>query len=101
MARRTKTERSAIAGESHAAKLLLDSLDGDVDADAEEAWSVEIERRLAKIKAGETKLLPMDEAVARLHRAARGRAGEAVSMRFVAEIEASTFALKTDPNLRY
>jgi len=58
---------------AHAAKLLLDSLDGDVDPDAEDAWSVEIERRLAKIEAGEAKLVPMDEAVARLHRAARGR----------------------------
>ena len=58
---------------AHAAKLLLDSLDGDVDPDAEDAWALEIERRLARIEAGESKLLSMDEAVARLHRAARGR----------------------------
>lgn len=58
---------------ANAAKLLLDSLDGEPDADAEDAWALEIERRLAKIEAGEAKLVPMDEAVARLHRAARGR----------------------------
>jgi hypothetical protein len=34
-------------------------------------WAAEIERRLAKIDAGQAKMLPMDDAVARLHRAAR------------------------------
>ncbi|MBA3394772.1 MAG: addiction module protein [Deltaproteobacteria bacterium] len=58
---------------ANAAKLLLDSLDGEADPDAEGEWALEIERRLAKIEAGEAKLVPMDEAVTRLHRAARGR----------------------------
>ena len=58
---------------AHAAKVLLDSLDGDVDVDAEEAWGVEIEHRLAKIQAGEAKLISADDAVARIQRAARSR----------------------------
>ncbi len=62
-----------IEDRAHAAKLLLDSLDGDADVDAEDEWAVEIEGRLAKIDAGEAKLVPLDEAVARLSRAARGR----------------------------
>ena len=63
-------------GEDDRAKLaarLVESLDGDIDADAEDAWATEIERRLAKIDAGQAQLLSRDDAVARLHRAARGR----------------------------
>jgi putative addiction module component (TIGR02574 family) len=52
---------------------LVESLDGDRDADAEDAWAAEIERRLAKIDVGQATPLSMDEAVGRLHRAARGR----------------------------
>jgi len=33
---------------------LIQSLDQDVDPDAEEAWAVEIERRCAALDAGET-----------------------------------------------
>ena len=55
------------------AEKLVESLDGDVSADAEDAWAAEIERRLAKIDAGQAKLLSMEDAVARLHRAARGQ----------------------------
>jgi putative addiction module component (TIGR02574 family) len=58
---------------AHAAKLLLDSLDGEVDADAEEAWAAEIERRLAKIQAGEATLISAADAAARIQRAARGQ----------------------------
>lgn len=47
--------RAALAGS------LLDSLDTEVDADAEEAWSGEIERRLRGIDQGSTKLVPWDE----------------------------------------
>jgi putative addiction module component (TIGR02574 family) len=35
---------------------LLQSLDREVDPDAEEAWAVEIERRCAAVDAGETTL---------------------------------------------
>jgi hypothetical protein len=37
------------------------------------AWAAEIERRLEKIDAGKARLLSMDEAIARLRRAARAR----------------------------
>ena len=63
-------------GDDDRAKLaarLVESLDGDIDADAGDAWAAEIERRLARIDTGEAKLLSMDDAVARLHRAARAR----------------------------
>jgi putative addiction module component (TIGR02574 family) len=52
---------------------LVESLDGDVHADAEDAWAAELERRLSRIDAGQAKLISMDEAVARLQRAARGQ----------------------------
>jgi putative addiction module component (TIGR02574 family) len=59
---------------ARAATQLLDSLDDEVeDPRAEQAWAVEIERRLAKIEAGQATLVSMDEAVMRLQRAARGR----------------------------
>lgn len=54
-----------------AAKLVA-SLDGEVDPDAEAAWAVEIERRLARIEAGQSRSVLMDESLARLHRIARG-----------------------------
>lgn len=61
---------------ARAVQLLLESLDEEpVDADArrrvEQAWVAEIERRLSRIEAGQAKLVPMDEAVMRLQRAAR------------------------------
>lgn len=52
---------------------LVESLDGDLDPDAESAWAAEIERRLSRIDAGEAKMLSRDEAVARMHRAVRGQ----------------------------
>ena len=55
------------------AERLVESLDGDADPDAEAAWAVEIERRLANIEAGQSKAVPMDDAIGRLHRAALGR----------------------------
>jgi putative addiction module component (TIGR02574 family) len=58
---------------AHAAKRLLDSLDGDIDPDTEDAWAREIERRLAKIQAGEATLITAASAAARIQRAARGQ----------------------------
>jgi len=52
---------------------LVESLDGDCDPDAGTAWAAEIERRLAKIDAGQASSLSIDEALARMHRAARAR----------------------------
>ena len=45
---------------------LVDSLDTEVDEDAEEAWRVEIQRRLLEIDSGTAKLVQRDEARRRL-----------------------------------
>ena len=45
---------------------LWDSLDPEVDADAEEAWRKEIHRRLAELDSGAVKAIPWSEARARL-----------------------------------
>lgn len=51
------------------AEKLVESLGAGVDPDAEEAWTAEIQRRLARIEAGQAKRISMRDAVARLHRA--------------------------------
>jgi putative addiction module component (TIGR02574 family) len=56
------------------AEKLVQSLDREVDPDVEEAWAAEIERRLARIDAGQAKTVTMSEAIARLHQAARAGA---------------------------
>jgi putative addiction module component (TIGR02574 family) len=45
---------------------LLDSLDTEVDANAEEAWRDEIYRRLQEIDSGAVKLIPWQDAQRRL-----------------------------------
>jgi putative addiction module component (TIGR02574 family) len=57
-------ERAALAGE------LIQSLDAEVDADAEAAWSGEIRRRLERVDAGTAKTIPWAEARRRIHAAA-------------------------------
>jgi putative addiction module component (TIGR02574 family) len=47
---------------------LIESLDGPPDADVEEAWRVEVERRVQQIDSGEVQLIPGDEVFARLRR---------------------------------
>ena len=47
---------------------LIESLDGPADPDVEEAWRVEIERRIGQIDRGEVELIPGDEVFARLRR---------------------------------
>jgi len=58
----------ALSPESRAALAdsLLESLDDAVDADAEEAWSVEIQRRLTEIESGSVDMIPWEEAERRL-----------------------------------
>jgi len=56
------TERAELA------LALIQSLDGEPDADVEEAWRIEIERRIAQVERGEVELIPGDEVVARLRR---------------------------------
>jgi putative addiction module component (TIGR02574 family) len=59
-----ETERAALAGE------LIQSLETEVDADAEAAWSVEIRERLDRLDAGTAKTVPWSEARRRIHAAA-------------------------------
>jgi putative addiction module component (TIGR02574 family) len=61
----------SVEDRAQAAKVLLDSLDGERDTGAEEAWAVEIERRIARIEAGQAKLIASEDALARIQRAAR------------------------------
>lgn len=48
--------RAALAGS------LLDSLDQEVDEDAETAWHAEIDRRLRELDSGKVKPVPWSEA---------------------------------------
>jgi putative addiction module component (TIGR02574 family) len=52
---------------------LLDSLDGPADPDAEAAWEVEIERRIAAIEAGTVKLEPWETVKRRIEKEILGR----------------------------
>ena len=47
---------------------LIESLDGQADAGADDAWRVEVERRIAEIDRGEVQLVPGDDVFARLRR---------------------------------
>ena len=47
---------------------LIESLDGPADPDVEEAWRIEIERRIGQIDRGEVQLIPGDEVFAKLRR---------------------------------
>ena len=53
---------------AHLAAVLIDSLDDRYDADAEEAWQAEIERRCREIDDGSVKLVPGDEVFAEARR---------------------------------
>ena len=55
------TERAAFA------QLLLASL--DEDAEIEEAWAIETERRIAEIESGTTPVIPIAEALAQVRAA--------------------------------
>ncbi len=56
-------ERAALAGE------LIQSLDHEVDADAEAAWSTEIRARLEQLDAGTATTVSWGEARRRIHAA--------------------------------
>ena len=62
--RLSEEERAALAGE------LLESLDSEVDPDAEAAWASEIRARVGEIEAGTAKTVPWVEARRRIHAAA-------------------------------
>jgi putative addiction module component (TIGR02574 family) len=57
-------ERAALAGE------LLDSLDSDVDPEAEAAWAAEIRARVSDVESGRARTVPWSEARRRIHAAA-------------------------------
>ena len=59
--------RAALAAE------LLASLEGPADPDAEEAWDVEIERRIEAIEAGTVPLEPWDDVRRRIEKDILGR----------------------------
>ena len=64
-------EKASQLSETERAELalsLIESLDGPTDPDVEEAWRVEIERRMGQIERGEVQLIPGDEVFARLRR---------------------------------
>jgi putative addiction module component (TIGR02574 family) len=56
--------RAALAGQ------LIQSLDHEVDPDAEAAWSEEIRARLERVDAGSAETIPWSEARRRIHAAA-------------------------------
>jgi putative addiction module component (TIGR02574 family) len=64
-----ETERAALAGE------LIDSLETEIDADAEAAWSQEIHRRVEELNAGRAQTIPWAEARRRIRMAAQGGSG--------------------------
>jgi putative addiction module component (TIGR02574 family) len=47
---------------------LIESLDGEADTGVDEAWRVEIDRRIGEIDRGDVQLIPGDEVFARLPR---------------------------------
>lgn len=57
----TSGERAALA------QRLLASL--DEDAEIEQAWAVEVERRVAEIESGAVQVIPMEDALARVRAA--------------------------------
>jgi hypothetical protein len=54
----------------HSLVELIQSLEGEVDADAEAAWSAEIRARLDRVDAGTATTIPWSEARRRIHAAA-------------------------------
>lgn len=58
----SEKERATLAG------LLIESLESEVDPDVEEAWRVEIERRVAELDAGTAKTVPWEDVKAKLLR---------------------------------
>ncbi|MGE0876682.1 MAG: addiction module protein [Burkholderiales bacterium] len=64
----TKAAQLSDSERAELALSLIESLDGPADAGVEEAWRVEIERRIGEIDRGEVTLIPGDEVFARLRR---------------------------------
>ena len=56
----SEEERATLAG------LLIESLESEIDPDVEEAWRVEIQRRLAELDGGTVKTVPWETVRAKL-----------------------------------
>ena len=63
-----KASRLSDAERAELALSLIESLDGPPDPGVEEAWRVEIERRVGEIERGEAQLIPGDEVFGRVRR---------------------------------
>ena len=63
-----KASQLSDAERAELALALIESLDGPADPDVEEAWRIEIERRIGQIERGEVQLIPGDEVFAKLRR---------------------------------
>jgi len=48
-------------------RLLIEALDADTDEGVEDAWRVEIERRVAELDSGSVETIPWEEIRARLY----------------------------------
>ena len=49
-------------------RLLIEAFDAEVEEGVEEAWRVEIERRMAELDSGAVETVPWEEVRARLYR---------------------------------
>ena len=49
-------------------RLLIEALDADTEEGVEDAWRVEIERRMADLDSGSVETIPWEEVRARLYR---------------------------------
>ena len=56
----SEEDRAALAG------LLIESLEGEPDANVEAAWAAEVERRVAELDAGTVKTIPWEQVRQRL-----------------------------------
>jgi len=56
----TEEERASLAG------LLIESLEGEPDADVEAAWAAEIRRRIGEVEDGTAQTVPWEEVRRRL-----------------------------------
>ena len=49
-------------------RLLIEALDAEVEEGVEDAWRVEVERRMAELESGSVETIPWEEVRARQHR---------------------------------
>jgi putative addiction module component (TIGR02574 family) len=69
-ARELFAEAMKLAPEERATlmRLLIESVDAESEPGAEDAWRVEIERRMAELDSGAVQTIPWEELRARLYR---------------------------------